>query len=148
MSSQNDSPFAARFLVAPGARRALRACAAVAAGLLGLAPASAIAAAAAQPATTSTGAAAYVSSNACAPCHSAQYQAWLGSNHERAMQIASPKTVLGDFRDASLKHFGITSRFFTRGGQFFAHTEGADGKLGDFEIKYTFGVEPLQQYLI
>lgn len=64
------------------------------------------------------------------------------------MQIASARTVRGDFRDASLKHFGITSRFFKRGGKFFAHTEGADGKLGDFEIKYTFGVEPLQQYLI
>ena len=27
-------------------------------------------------------------------------------------------------------------------------TDGPDGKLADFEIKYTFGVEPLQQYLI
>ena len=27
-------------------------------------------------------------------------------------------------------------------------TEGPDGKLKDYEIKYTFGVEPLQQYLI
>ena len=30
----------------------------------------------------------------------------------------------------------------------FVHTDGADGKLADFEIKYTFGVEPLQQYLV
>ena len=27
-------------------------------------------------------------------------------------------------------------------------TDGPDGKLADFEIKYTFGVSPLQQYLI
>ena len=27
-------------------------------------------------------------------------------------------------------------------------TDGPDGKLADFEIRYTFGVEPLQQYLI
>ncbi|HXQ64544.1 MAG TPA: tetratricopeptide repeat protein [Steroidobacteraceae bacterium] len=77
-----------------------------------------------------------------------QYDAWLGSNHERAMQIADPKTVRGDFRDASLTHFGIRSRFFKRDGKFFVRTEGPDGKLADFEIKYTFGVEPLQQYLI
>ena len=31
---------------------------------------------------------------------------------------------------------------------FFVHTDGADGKLADFEIRYTFGVTPLQQYLI
>lgn len=27
-------------------------------------------------------------------------------------------------------------------------TDGADGTLQDFEVKYTFGVSPLQQYLI
>ena len=27
-------------------------------------------------------------------------------------------------------------------------TDGPDGKLADFEIKYTFGVKPLQQYLV
>ncbi len=27
-------------------------------------------------------------------------------------------------------------------------TDGPDGKLAAFEVKYTFGVEPLQQYLV
>jgi len=27
-------------------------------------------------------------------------------------------------------------------------TEGPEGKFEEYEIKYTFGVEPLQQYLI
>ena len=26
--------------------------------------------------------------------------------------------------------------------------DGPDGKLADFDVKYTFGVEPLQQYLV
>ena len=39
-------------------------------------------------------------------------------------------------------------RFFTRDGKYFVRTDGPDGKLADFEIKYTFGVYPLQQYLI
>ena len=30
----------------------------------------------------------------------------------------------------------------------FVNTDGPDGKLADYEIKYTFGVRPLQQYLI
>jgi predicted CXXCH cytochrome family protein len=91
---------------------------------------------------------AYVGSKVCVPCHSTQYQAWLGSNHERAMQLADAKTVRGNFRDASLTQFGITSRFFKRDGKFFVRTEGPDGKPANFEIKYTFGVDPLQQYLI
>ena len=41
----------------------------------------------------------------------------------------------------------MISRFFTRAGRFFVNTEGPDGQLADFELTYTFGVEPLQQYL-
>ena len=100
------------------------------------------------PPPATSGPAAYVGSKACAPCHGAQYQAWLGSNHERAMQKATPETVRGRFHDASLTLFGVTSRFFTRGGRFFVHTEGPQGKAADFPIAYTFGFEPLQQYLI
>jgi Flp pilus assembly protein TadD len=90
----------------------------------------------------------YVGSRACAPCHAAQFQDWLGSNHERAMQPADRHTVLGNFDDASFTQFGVTSHFFTRGDAFFVRTEGPDGKLADFQVAYTFGVDPLQQYLI
>ena len=56
--------------------------------------------------------------------------------------------VLGDFRNAKFSYAGTTSVFSTRDGKYFVRTDGPDGKLADFEIKYTFGVEPLQQYLI
>lgn len=64
------------------------------------------------------------------------------------MQDASEQTVLGNFADARFSYAGVTSRFFRRDGKFFVSTDGPDGKLADFEIKHTFGVEPLQQYLI
>jgi tetratricopeptide (TPR) repeat protein len=64
------------------------------------------------------------------------------------MQHVNDKSVLGDFGGARFTHSGITSTFFRRDGKFFVNTDGADGKLADFEIKYTFGVYPLQQYLI
>ena len=49
---------------------------------------------------------------------------------------------------AQLRHQGLTTRFFRRDGRFFVHTDGPDGKPADFEVRYTFGVAPLQQYLI
>ena len=62
--------------------------------------------------------------------------------------MATDETVLGDFNDAELTHHGITSRMFQRDGKFFVNTEGPDGKLADFEVKYVFGVDPLQQYMV
>ncbi len=64
------------------------------------------------------------------------------------MQPATAGTVLGDFRDVTFSQHGVASRFFSRDGKFFVRTEGGDGKLADFEIKYTFGVAPLQQYFV
>jgi len=64
------------------------------------------------------------------------------------MQEANASTVLGNFENAKFKHFGVESRFFKRDGKFVVRTDGPDGKLADFEIQYTFGVWPLQQYLI
>ncbi len=90
---------------------------------------------------------AYVDEATCAECHAPQHRAWSGSHHDLAMQPATPETVLGDFDGARFTHGGVTSRFFVRDGRFFVNTEGADGRLTDFELAYAFGVEPLQQYL-
>src|SRR2546422_1714396 len=40
----------------------------------------------------------FVDDRSCAQCHQAQYRAWVGSHHERAMQRADEHTVLGDFK--------------------------------------------------
>ena len=64
------------------------------------------------------------------------------------MQHATAETVRGDFNDAKLIFDGVTSSFFKRDGKYFVRTDGPDGKLADFEVKYTFGLEPLQQYLV
>ncbi len=64
------------------------------------------------------------------------------------MQPATAESVLGDFNGAVFSQHGVTSRFFRKDAKFFVNTEGSDGKPADFEIKYTFGVAPLQQYLI
>ena len=64
------------------------------------------------------------------------------------MQVARTGTVLGDFDDAEIVHQGVTTRFRRDGARYWVDTEGPDGVPGTFEVAYTFGVEPLQQYLI
>jgi predicted CXXCH cytochrome family protein len=90
----------------------------------------------------------YVGAAACKQCHETEFRAWTGSHHQLAMQEANASTVLGNFDDAKFRYGGVESAFFKRDGKFMVRTDGADGKLADFEVKYTFGVTPLQQYLI
>jgi Flp pilus assembly protein TadD len=91
---------------------------------------------------------AFVGSETCAGCHQSEANLWRSSQHERAMAHATDKSVLGDFNDASFDNYGVRSRFFRKDGKFLVETDGPDGKLAIFEVKYTFGVDPLQQYLI
>lgn len=90
----------------------------------------------------------YVDRARCVTCHTDQHAAWKGSHHDVGMDHATEKTVRGDFGNATFEHHGVTTRFFRRDGRFYAHTEGPDGVLRDYEVLYTMGYEPLQQYLI
>jgi Tfp pilus assembly protein PilF/nitrate/TMAO reductase-like tetraheme cytochrome c subunit len=90
----------------------------------------------------------FVGSEQCRSCHVSQSDAWSRSHHKAAMAEATEQTVLGSFADATFDYAGIRSRFFTRNGKYYVRTDGSDGQLATFEIRYTFGVYPLQQYLI
>jgi Tfp pilus assembly protein PilF len=90
----------------------------------------------------------YVGSNACESCHDKETVEWRKSQHHDAMAEASEQSVLGNFNGAKFTYASITSTFFKRDGKFFVNTDGRDGKLKDYEIRYTFGIFPLQQYLI
>jgi Flp pilus assembly protein TadD len=90
----------------------------------------------------------FVGNESCAGCHQAEARLWQGSQHQLAMAHATEKSVLGDFSGATFDYFGVKSHFFRKDGKYLVETDGADGKLAVFEIKYTFGVDPLQQYLV
>ena len=90
----------------------------------------------------------FVGSETCAGCHRAQAELWQTSQHKHAMDHATDKSVLGDFSEATFDYYGVKSRFFRKDGKFFVETDGPDGKLAVFEVKYTFGIDPLQQYLV
>ncbi len=97
-----------------------------------------------EPTETAT----FVGRGACKECHAKEFELWVGSDHDKAMEAATAESVLGDFDDAVFERLGVKSRFFRREGKFFVLTEGVQGKPQEFEVKYTFGVRPLQQYLV
>jgi tetratricopeptide (TPR) repeat protein len=92
--------------------------------------------------------ASFVGSAQCRDCHNPEFDAWEGSHHDLAMDVANDSTVLGDFQDAEFTLHGITSRFYKKDGRFYVHTNGPGGEMGEFEISHVFGWFPLQQYLV
>ena len=91
----------------------------------------------------------YVGRESCGGCHVDEVRRWHGSQHDQAMQTATAETVLGDFNGAEFVYNGIASRFLKGDdGRFTVRTDGPDGELHDYPVKYTFGVSPLQQYLV
>lgn len=101
----------------------------------------------------------YVGSKQCATCHEKAYQAWQGSHHDMAMKHANKESVLGNFDNYAFTDSELIitvdtasnadkSRFFKKGEQYWVNIKGAGGKYQDYQIKYTFGFTPLQQYMV
>ena len=90
----------------------------------------------------------YVGRDACTECHQQQVKQWTGSHHDLAMQHASEGTVLADFSGVKFSHGGLISSFYRKGDKYMVTTDGPDGSLHDYQVKYTFGITPLQQYLV
>ena len=91
---------------------------------------------------------AFAGSVTCAGCHADEYARWQRSQHALAMQPAAEATVLGRFDETTFTDGKVTSRFLRRDGRFFVRTDGPDGKPAEFELTHTFGLYPLQQYLV
>jgi Flp pilus assembly protein TadD len=92
--------------------------------------------------------AAYVGSEACAGCHRVAYDAWQASQHAAAMTAPTAATVAGAFDGRSFRHGAVATTFSQHDGQYWVRTDDADGALREFPVRDTFGVFPLQQYLL
>src|SRR5215203_1180153 len=90
----------------------------------------------------------FVGEQACKNCHANQHNDWKQSHHFMAMQPPDDSTIKGNFNNATFTADGVTSRFFRKDGKFFINTQGDGGSNHDYEVKYTFGFTPLQQYLV
>jgi len=90
----------------------------------------------------------YSGGETCGDCHQEQYKQWQQSDHHKAMQIATPESVLGNFSDSKVNFHKIESRFYQKDKRYFVDTLDEAGKKKTFQIKYSFGFYPLQQYLV
>jgi predicted CXXCH cytochrome family protein len=64
------------------------------------------------------------------------------------MQEATRDTVLAKFEGTVLRGTDSEARLERDGDAFVVNTAGPDGRLADFPVRYTFGLYPLQQYLV
>ncbi len=90
----------------------------------------------------------FVGGETCIECHLNEYNQWVGSHHDKAMDHANDNTVLGDFNDQSIEYNGKTHKMYKKDNRFFVLTDGETGNMEEFEITYVFGFYPLQQYLV
>ncbi|HHC80083.1 MAG TPA: tetratricopeptide repeat protein [Flavobacteriia bacterium] len=90
----------------------------------------------------------FMGSETCKTCHKKEFSAWQNSHHDLSMQVADSTSVLGNFNNTTFQSKGIKYHFFKKGNDFYVNTEGEEGMYQDYKITYTFGVTPLQQYLI
>ncbi len=88
----------------------------------------------------------FVGRAVCAGCHPSEAWRWQGSHHDLAMQVATPETVLA--RSQATPAGPGLARFVRRGDAWVADADGPDGRWSTFPVRYTFGLEPLQQYLL
>src|SRR5262245_13245454 len=90
----------------------------------------------------------FVGSASCAACHTTEAQMWQGSQHASAMQAARSGTVLAPFAGERVSVGGATTTFRREGTTYVANAPGPDGRSRDYAVRYTFGLWPLQQYLV
>ena len=90
----------------------------------------------------------YVGRQSCVQCHEQQARHWTGSHHDLAMDLATARRCWRISTNRSCRITASRAACSREEGKYFVHTDGPDGKLADFEVKYVFGVTPLQQYMV
>jgi len=88
----------------------------------------------------------YVGAESCKECHKEAYADWKTSDHFYAMQKATKEYVKADF-NTTYSADEIQYKFTQNDTAYFVEITEA-GKTETFEVAYTFGWHPLQQYLL
>ncbi len=90
----------------------------------------------------------YVGDQSCIACHKEASDSWQGSHHDKAMQLVTEESVLGDFNDSEVSIDGVHYLFTRNGSDFIVKVTELDGSLNEYKVVYVFGFTPLQQYIV
>lgn len=90
----------------------------------------------------------YVGESACIQCHQTEYNDWIGSHHDWSMKLPTKETMLGDFNNVTFEGEGEKYFFYQNSNGYFVDYTPENGIKKQYKVAYTFGVTPLQQYLI
>ena len=86
--------------------------------------------------------------SACSTCHSDETKKWSISHHAKAMSLADENSVLGNFQNTTISHHGQSVTFSMEGTSYKVAIVDEGHPPHSYTIAYTFGVTPLQQYLV
>ena len=92
-----------------------------------------------------------ISNQQCTSCHKEQQHNWQKSDHAKAMAVANEKTVLANFNQINVEHYGQKAFFFIKNNQYqvtISYDNNDTYPVNTYLVKYTFGHFPLQQYLV
>ncbi len=90
----------------------------------------------------------YTGDESCRSCHEKEFDTWRDSHHDLAMEKANSQTVLGNFNDQKITLDDVDYHFYKKDSSFYVNVRDIDHTEKDYKIEYTFGVTPLQQYLV
>jgi len=86
----------------------------------------------------------WVDEQQCGTCHQEQNQQWKKSHHAMAMAKPSAESVRAQFDSRS---FG-SKQFYQKNQRYWLTAATANGEEKHYPVAYTFGWQPLQQYLV
>ncbi len=90
----------------------------------------------------------FVGTARCAGCHAEQANAFRNSHHDRAIEVATPESVLAPFDGRVVRRDGQSFRFIRDGDTFFVETSESGGSPERLRVSHSFGVSPLEQWLV
>ncbi len=92
------------------------------------------------------------SNQKCISCHKQSQHDWKQSDHAKSMAIANKISVLADFGNRKIEHYGQKAFFFIKDNRYqvtISYDEESNTyPVNTYQVKYTFGHFPLQQYLV
>lgn len=96
---------------------------------------------------------AFVGSETCGQCHQSELKQWETSHHAKAMMQPTAENVLGDFNQQIVIFDDVKTEFTKSEDGYFITTQMANAQNGAkkakrYQVAFTFGYTPLQQYLI